>query len=426
MGCLWLTLADPDPPVNGQFLYSGGLIRAVADAGLDLTVLGICQTGGNRSNRREGRVAWHITDDPKQSPLSRLLSPMPNVALRSRVPALQRILARCLGEGRWDAVVFDSICDGWALPAVLRHRRRFPATRLVYLAHNHETTAARQMAMTSRGLRRLVRRVDALKVARLERWLADSADLVTADSPDDRDRFAAGLPDKPVIFLPPGYGGKKLARRTLTAKLPRRAVVVGSFDWPAKRASLESFLAVAAPLFARARVELQIVGAADAGYLDGLRRLHPGVEFTGRVPEVEPYMAAARLALVPDQVGGFKLKSLDYVFNRLPIFGIDGAVPGMPMVDGEGIRLFASHEALARGVVAAIDDLPGLNAQQDKAYAACAARFDWAAIGRAFVDALHRAPMHVPVRVPVPAHAAARAERGARVHPMAHGAVGDR
>lgn len=404
MDCLWLTLADPDPPENGQFLYSGGLIRAVAKAGLDLTVLGICQTGGSRSSRKEGRVTWHIADDPTRSRLARLLSPTPAIALRSCVPALRRALACRLAEGRWGAVVFDSICGGWALPAVTSYRRRFPATKLVYLAHNHETTAAREMAMASHGLRQLVRLVDAVKVARLERRLVSAMDLVTADSPDDCDEFAAALPNKPVVFLPPGYSGKGVSERTISADLPRRAVVVGTFDWPAKRVSLEAFLATAAPLFAQARVELQIVGAADAAYLAWLRRHYPSVEFTGRVAAVEPYMAAARIALVPDQLGGFKLKSLDYAFNRLPIFGLQGGVPGMPMVDGEGIRLFPTHDALARGVVAAIDDLSALNAQQEKAYAACAARFDWAAIGRTFVDALLR----IQVDVPAPAFAPLR------------------
>ena len=33
-------------------------------------------------------------------------------------------------------------------------------------------------------------------------------------------------------------------------------------------------------------------------------------------------MEHARVALVPDELGGFKLKGLDYVFNRLPILAM--------------------------------------------------------------------------------------------------------
>ncbi len=41
MNCLWLTLADPEPAINGQFLYSAGLISSVAKAGTKLMVLGL-------------------------------------------------------------------------------------------------------------------------------------------------------------------------------------------------------------------------------------------------------------------------------------------------------------------------------------------------------------------------------------------------
>ena len=33
MRCLWLTLADPEPQHNGQYVYSGGLIDSVAATG---------------------------------------------------------------------------------------------------------------------------------------------------------------------------------------------------------------------------------------------------------------------------------------------------------------------------------------------------------------------------------------------------------
>jgi len=132
----------------------------------------------------------------------------------------------------------------------------------------------------------------------------------------------------------------------------------------------------------RAGVELQIVGEVEVGYLADLRRRFPSVDFVGRVADVRPFMREARVALVPDLLGGFKLKGLDYVFNRLPILAMRNALPGMPLEDGRSIGLFDSHDALAEGLVALIDDFPGLNARQERAYAACVDRFDWDRIGR--------------------------------------------
>ncbi len=398
MGCLWLTLADPEPAINGQFIYSAGLISSVAQAGMNLTVLGLAREPGARRRRVSDGIDFLLAEDRPMPRWERLLSTAPMVATRCQVPDMEASVRSCLADETWEAVVFDSIAAAWAWPMVRRYRDRYGA-KLVYLSHNHETGVASALAVAARGLRWITKQVDAWKVARLEGELIRACDLVTANTPEDRRTMEGRAPaGKPVIFLPPGYGGTRLAARTIDRELPRRAVVVGSFDWLPKRISLEAFLAVAVPLFVQAGVELQIVGGAQPDYIAGLRRRYPAVEFTGMVPDVRPYMANARLALVPDLIGGFKLKSLDYVFNRLPIFAMDGAVPGTPMMDGESIRLFPSHEALARSVVHTIDDVDALNAQQNMAVAACADRFDWANIGRLLVESIRSLPRRWPAQ----------------------------
>ena len=111
------------------------------------------------------------------------------------------------------------------------------------------------------------------------------------------------------------------------------------------------------------------MGEAEAGLsAQRLRRRFPSVDFVGLVDDVRPYMRQARLALVPDLLGGFKLKGLDYVFNRLPILAMRIALPGMPLEDGTNIGLFDSHAALADGVVDADRQFPELNARQAAAY----------------------------------------------------------
>ena len=302
------------------------------------------------------------------------------------------MLERALAEQSWGAVVFDSICSGWALNHVMRHPTRYARPPLiVYIAHNHEITVARRIAGDARGLRRVLKEIDRLKVIGLERRLIAAADMVTSNTPDDCRRFAADAGGRPIVFLPPGYDGPRVAARTIDGSVPRRAILVGSLDWPPKRISLESFLAAAADRLSHAGIELQIVGEVEAGYLADLRRRFPSVDFVGPVSDIAPYLRAARVALVPDLLGGFKLKGLDYVFNRLPILAMRIALPGMPLEEGRTIGLFDSHGALAEGVVALIDDFPSLNARQELAYAACADRFDWGRIGRHLVARMRAA-----------------------------------
>ena len=59
MRCLWLTLADPEPRYNGQFVYSGGLIDSVAATGSEIEVLGLGRAeldSSERLARRADRV----------------------------------------------------------------------------------------------------------------------------------------------------------------------------------------------------------------------------------------------------------------------------------------------------------------------------------------------------------------------------------
>jgi glycosyltransferase involved in cell wall biosynthesis len=223
---------------------------------------------------------------------------------------------------------------------------------------------------------------DFIKVRKLERSLIAVSDLVTSNTPDDSRRFVADAGGKPVAFLPPGYGGHRVVSRIIDGNVPRRAVVVGSFNWPPKRIALERFLATAASTLAAAEVDLQFVGEIDPDYLADLRGRYPSVTFVGRVDDVLPYMAAARLALVIDLLGGFKLKGLDYVFNRIPILAMRVALPGMPLKHGHSIELFDSHEDLASAIVRLIDDFETLNRRQIAAIEACSVRFDWDRIGQ--------------------------------------------
>ncbi|HKU95439.1 MAG TPA: glycosyltransferase family 4 protein, partial [Vineibacter sp.] len=232
-------------------------------------------------------------------------------------------------------------------------------------------------------------RLDALKVSRLERDLVEAVDMVTAITPEDCRLYRERQPTKPIEVLTPGYQGRRVTGRQITADLPRRAIIVGSYDWIAKRMNLEDFVSVADPLFAERGAELEVIGSAEESFLDRLRKGAVATTFTGTVPDVTGYMDNARIAIVPElNGGGFKLKVLEYVFNGLPIFGLEGSVAGVPLRPDDGIKLFADHAALARGVLDAMDDIDQLNRIQQRAFAACGDKFDWASRGRQLRSAI--------------------------------------
>jgi glycosyltransferase involved in cell wall biosynthesis len=390
--CLWLTLADPEPRHNGQFVYSGGLIDSVAQAGGDVEVLGLGRSESAEANAKRGRhVVWWLPDESPQSHWGSLASTLPHTAYRCHTNGMRRILDKLLRRGGWDGIVFDGISTGWALPRVLEHYAGSgERPRLIYISHNHEESVRAQIAESQPlFLKRQAVRLDALKVSRLERELVDSVDFVTAITQEDLQLYQRRCCDKPMDVLTPGYCGRRLGARRVSDALPRRAVIVGSFDWIAKRMNLAEFVDIADPLFADAGAELQAVGSADEAFLQQLRHRTVATRFTGTVPDIEPYLDEARIAIVPERNGGgFKLKVLEYVFNRVPIFALNGSFAGVPLIHNDSAMLYPDHAALAHGVLEAIDDVDRLNRLQERAFAACSGRFDWSSRGRQIVSAI--------------------------------------
>jgi glycosyltransferase involved in cell wall biosynthesis len=385
-------MADPEPRHNGQYVYSGGLIDSLAAAGGHVEVLGLSRSDAPGTNgARSSKVVWWLPEDSPHSRWGSLASTLPNIAYRCRTSGMRRMLAKLLRRDDWDGIVFDGISAGWALPAVLEHYAgRSDRPRLIYVSHNHEGSLRSQIAESQPlFLKRQAVRLDALKVSRLERGLVDAVDFVTAITHEDLTLYRRESIDKPMDVLTPGYCGRRVSERRLSAALPRRAVIVGSYDWIAKRMNLAEFVAVADPLFAEAGAELQAVGSGDEAFLEHLRRQSLATHFTGTVPDIAPYLDQARIAIVPERSGGgFKLKVLEYVFNRVPVFALAGSFAGVPLRHNDSAMLYSDHAALAHGVLEAIDDVDRLNRLQERAWTACANRFEWPSRGRQIVSAI--------------------------------------
>lgn len=144
---------------------------------------------------------------------------------------------------------------------------------------------------------------------------------------------------------------------------------------------------------------MQIVGKADESFRREMKERFPAVEFTGRVPDVTPYLKEARFGLIVEEFGGgFKLKALEYVFHRLPLAGLRHAVDGMPLESPDDYLLMNTLPSLAREIAAAIDDVDRLNRMSRVSYEKCATAFEWEDRGRALHDAVSGILQSPPAR----------------------------
>jgi hypothetical protein len=402
---LWIAGELSEELTTGLLVYSAKLARAVAGAGNEVTMIGLGDPdrGGQSAPCVESLGAGSICTLPicgsMRSAASSITSRLPNLTNATASGEIRRALRELLLQ-RWDVVVIDHLQAAWALSAVVSTvaASDVPPT-LVFVTHNHEASMRADAARRAPGghLKRALLAVDARKAGRLERATVDAADIVTAITAADAERFAADRAGLECLVLPPGWEGIDAVPSPTTpiAERPRRVGILGSFEWHVKQENLRRFVAVADPAFAAAGIEL-VVGGAVA---DELRaELEPQLRATrlvGWVDDLDAFFDDIRIGVVSEPLGGgFKLKTLDYVFRKVPLAALSSSRSGIPVEAGTSVLEADDERGVVDLVVTTIDDADRLTSLADAALAACSAAFSWADRGVA-LDAAVRSTAQI-------------------------------
>ena len=392
--CLWLARELPFPEDSGDRVHSAHLAQALAQAGADLTFVGLDTDAA--WNAGPPPVQWHGIGGGPRPVWRALLSAQPLQAALRATPAYRRVVNALLLE-RWDAVVLDHYGSSWLLPAMRRARAGIDEKPvLVHVSHNHETSLWQQMAELVDGpaWKRVGVQQNAWKVRHAEQRLAQGVDLLCCITGEDAQAFAASGVTTPSLVLTPGYAGRRVAQRRIDADTPRRVVLVGSFRWVAKQENVRALVQQAADAFSQHGITLDIVGDMPEALRDELGA-HPAVRLHGFVDDLRPLLAEARMALVPEAIGGgFKLKLLDYVFHRVPVVTLQAAAAGLPLPLMRSMMVCANLPSLIDAVIMHFDDVPLLDRLQNQAFDAARTAFEWSDRGRALLAAIRYQASH--------------------------------
>lgn len=378
------------PAHSGNIEYTRNVVESLAPVS-ELKV--VCMTNGEVAQGAfsRGGIDWVVAGAyRRRSPLS-LLSSLPLVAWRGRGAAYMAAVRAALSQGPWDAVVIDNLNTFLVLPDVLALKKADPKVRIAYLSHEHEASVRieKYAAYGGNVLLRTAMRLDGLKIVRAERELVQSVDLVSVINPDDVAKYRKDFPNPSYHVLLPGYEGEVVATRTIDASCPRRVGVVGGRGPKHKQMILVEWLRASVALFDRNGIETCVTGSMEPAFVAELKAEFPTVRFLGYVEDMKAFLGSTRVAVVPDAVGGgFKLRLVTLVFHRMPMFGLEGAISGLPVASGAGYLEYPTLPKLAEGIADNIDDLEELNRLQNTAFAACDGRFSWAERGESFVRAL--------------------------------------
>lgn len=386
--CLWLSRYLPYPIDSGATQYSAKMAESLAATGVHVRYLGF---GGSEQMPTIANIEWCRVPGERRHPARALLTTLPVAAAIDATPAYKMLLEEQLREP-WDLIVFDGYGTGWALRRCKQHRRA-TAALLVHVSHNHEAGLWRSMAQQARRslLQKLVLWHNAWRADRLERRLVRTGDLVTTITAEDGRALGAHGRHARVLALTPGYDGPVAPERTVDTTTPRRVLLVGSFHWVVKQENLRQFVDCADALFHAAGIELDVVGDVPQALRLELSARTRATSFHGFAPDMLAFTSAARLAVVPEVIGGgFKMKFLDYFFSRVPVASLTHAAVGLPDELRTHVLMREQLPALVQLIVDCIDRVDLLDDMQRCALARASTLFRWPDRGRALRAAITR------------------------------------
>ena len=243
--------------------------------------------------------------------------------------------------------------------------------------------------------RKLLRRDDLAKTARLERRVYQRLSGEIVCGPDERIFLRKHLgDDDKVAVLPSGYNQRyfDIARwpRAITAK--PTLLFCGSLDHTANRDALGFYLRDIHPrvLGALPEANLVIVGR-NAPPEVRKAAAQKGVQFIGEVPDIRPHYQSAWLQVIPRRIGGgARMKVVESLAMRTPVVATSLGVRGFSLVHDRDILLADRPEAIAREIIRLLQN-PALRKYiEERGQETVSARYTWEKIGEQFDRILQR------------------------------------
>jgi polysaccharide biosynthesis protein PslH len=395
---LFLSPEYPDPAGNGGQVRLFQIAAALARRGVGVTIVA---PGSAPSIERGAALDEHGVDlRPVRRPASRAREALA-AALREPRTVPRALTRSWLG---WQAEVYLAEI-GPALAAALDERpdgvviehdwalgwaRRVPVAIPVGLDfHNLTDLALLRQAQGERGPRRRRSR----RQARLARREADRL------APRLSAAFACSRPDAEEVrrrwglecaVVPNGADIEALGDLPAVPELPGRILFSGTMSY---RPNAEAALWFADEVLDRVRAARPDAGLAIVGR-DPPRRVRalasrPGIEVTGRVSDLRPWLAGAQVVVAPLlSGGGTKLKVIEALAAARPLVATPVGAEGIDAEPGRHLLVAEGAAAFAAAVLEILGDRERARRIAARGRALAVGRYSWEAAGEAMSRAV--------------------------------------
>jgi len=384
---LWLGRSVDLTLDAGDRVYSYSFVCAVAEQpGVTLSYIGLTDQSKGQFQPSPSSVNWRPVYARTNSSLKFLYSSLPMSGAKNDVREYTDAIFQALTRETWDAVVLDHYALALAIPLIDKAGFR---GAVVHVAHDFETHVTRDIAETYSGnpVKRTLLKLNAKRTAAAEQSLAARCDLMVTLTEKDAVSFRKVNPKLDSLIIPPGHRGGVVESRTISDAVPKRVIAIGSYTWLAKRMNLLEFVESADEFFFQNGIEFRVIGKIPEDFHEIRARQWKATRLLGFVDDPTAEFDNARMGLVVDRTGGgFKLKMLDYIFQRVPVGGYTHALEGLPDTVAPHVVSHSETEPLLKAIVEAVNDPDRLQRMQVAAFQAAKGLFDWSSNGKRFVE----------------------------------------
>jgi glycosyltransferase involved in cell wall biosynthesis len=260
---------------------------------------------------------------------------------------------------------------------------------VVLFQHNVEAEIWRRHAeVAGNPLSRWYFGVQHARMARYEGTACRGADHVVAVSEHDARIFRDSYRVTSVSDVPTGVDVEYFDPKPFAERVPGRLVFTGSMDWMPNADGITWFTQHVWPLIRQARPDatFTVVGRNPPAAVQSLATSGSGIEVTGSVPDVRPYLGTGSVFVVPLRVGGgTRLKIYEAMAMECPTVSTAVGAEGLPVKDVEHLRIADDATTFAARCVELLDDVTTATGMAARAAHYVRANFGWDAVADHFV-----------------------------------------